>query len=99
LSYREVDVTITARRRKPRSPAKPPPRVLSVYAGRERLGGIIETDECRAFGPTGKKLGTFETRALALAAIDALPTAPEVAPRPRRARNAKAAVLSGRANG
>jgi hypothetical protein len=52
---------------------KPAPRTLALYAGRERLGAIVETaDECRAIGPTGKQLGTFKTRALALAAIDAV---------------------------
>jgi hypothetical protein len=53
--------------------AAPRCRKLAVYAGRDRLGAIVETpDECRAFGPAGKKLGTFKTRNLAMAAIDAV---------------------------
>jgi hypothetical protein len=61
-----------AHRRKPRSSATSQRRVLSVYAGRDRLGSILETaDDCCAIGPTGKKLGTFKTRDLALAAIHA----------------------------
>jgi hypothetical protein len=83
LPYREGDVTITARRRKSRSSAKPPPRVLSVYAGRDRLGAIVETaDECSAVGPTGKRLGIFKTRVLALTAIH---TAADAAARKRAA--------------
>jgi hypothetical protein len=47
-------------------------RKLAVYSGRDRLGAIVQNpDDWSAFGPTGKKLGTFATRELALAAIDA----------------------------
>jgi hypothetical protein len=42
LSFREVDVTITARHRKSRSSAKARPRALSVYDGRIAIGVVIE---------------------------------------------------------
>jgi hypothetical protein len=76
-------------------------RKLAVYSGRDRLGAIVQNhDDWSAFGPTGRRLGTFKSRALALSAIDEIPIAGGIAPRARRrVPAAKAAVLSGRANG
>jgi hypothetical protein len=60
-------------------------RELAIYDGRVRIGSIVQTSKCcQAFGPTGKRIGKFKTRKLALAALDAPPAIPSTRSSPSR---------------
>ena len=78
-------------------------RELAIYDGRERIGNVVQTTRgCRAFGPTGKKIGDFKTLKVALAAIDELRAASILTSRsrsrsrkPRRQRSRRADLVGG----
>jgi hypothetical protein len=72
---------------------------VAIYDGRERVGSIVETSKgCQAFGPSGKRIGMFKTRKLALAAINAARTAPNIrsttSKQPQRGRNMSGASVT-----
>jgi hypothetical protein len=54
-----------------KAPVRPKPIKHSLYFGRERLGRYVKVDRktFKAFDSKNRRLGTFRTRARALAAI------------------------------